>query len=1266
MLQIPRWKGRKTFVCSLILSCVIAAANSAQAQRNLVAHYTFDEGPSKGHVVDRVSKANDGTLYGAQYVKLARGYALAIGRTGMAKCASPREIDLGKRDFSIALWFKLDGFASGVLMGKKGQRPESRGWHIAFDGQEKRVAFNIADGKRSAGVGAPLADTSWHYLVAVRKGKTVALYLDGKPAASETRDIFGANVNNDKAFLFLGKIVGDFRGFDGKLDDVSIRRGALTAAQVASRYKRAKRNRPVSLLEQKLEKSHGLVLHYTFDRDNGAVAKDRSVFGHDGKLLKARYLPELDGRRGVLRFDGKDSALTCPESEALRFEGDMSFEMWARQNGTIAHSWGVFFGDGNDFDMYFAGYHSLVLWYVNRHPRYKNESMLLPVDRYIFSDKWSHIAVVVEYPRCRFYHNGKLIRDAYMPIPGIPNNVNKPFVLGRNLPMDLDEFRLYRRALTPAEVAAHARGEEVAPEETAELAIEPNWYENTVAMRLTCKGADYGGYTAEMAVLRKGSREPAVAPRSTAMSEAFGGPGRCVATVTFPLSDLRERSLDGVARILRPGGALVKEVRRSFFLKKPDWVNSQEGYSDKVLAPWTPVEADAKPDGAVEVGVWGRRYTFDRAPFPVDIQSAGDDLLTGPIALSGRVDGKLVAWREGRVALKQRSDKAAILEQTADAGAVTWQVNTTIEFDGYMIFDCELKARRNLSLDELSLQIPLRTKYAKLCYGDRVYPIDPANPEREMAMFQSGAVRGDLAFRFGPTVWLGNEDRGLCWQSETDQDWRYADRQKAIEILPRGDTTTFKARFVDVPTRLAAGDTLRYKFALQATPIKPLLRDSWDLRIVRAEPYGRDLSLPDRTIDGKPAIEYLVGTGMRRLFTTGCDMWPYPLPVHERYGRLLRRLNDAMHARGLKIHNYQIHERFPTEAPEFDIYGLNMANRPLRQYIPGNNPPGNPRPGPVGVEYGASSQGTVFFCAKSKALQDACVHALARRIDLYDDDGVYLDGTAQCPPCENLGHGCGYIAADGSIRKTFPVFAVREFMRRIYTVIKTRKPDGVVDVHCSFGYNIPALAYGDILWTGEQWYHLRHTGTDYIAGELILDKFRTEFMGSQAGLGAETLSYRLLAGGRRTWRNLLATTLLHDIPLRPSTPGGEQPAHPGKDYFQLAIKLWKLRDRFGAKEAEKLFYWKNAEYVKVSPEKCYVTLFKHPKNGVLAFISNLRRDARRVTVRFDLDKLNLNGRKLRVFNALDGTPVAMTADGEISLKLDSEDWAYIWLSPGAR
>ena len=388
------------------------------------------------------------------------------------------------------------------------------------------------------------------------------------------------------------------------------------------------------------------------------------------------------------------------------------------------------------------------------------------------------------------------------------------------------------------------------------------------------------------------------------------------------------------------------------------------------------------------------------------------------------------------------------------------------------------------------------------------------------------------------------------------------------------------------------------------------------------------------------------------------------MPVHKEFSLALHRLMDEAHAYGIKLHDYVIHQRYPTNTPEFDIHGLHMAKRPVHQYIPGGNPPGSRRPGPVTHKYGADSQGTVFMCAKSKALQDSYIHSLAKRLDEYGDDGVYLDGTAQFVPCQNVRHGCGYRAADGSIRPTYPVFAAREFMRRIYAVVKTRRPDGVVDVHASFGINFPALAYGDVLWTGEQWWHLRKTGAEHVASELTLDKFRTEFTGRQSGVAAETLSYRL---GPRM--KVAATSLLHDVPVRPNNTGLDQQLKEGTlgqmSYTEVVLKLWKARDRFGAKGAERLFYWENQNYVRVSPEDCHATLLRHPRNGVLAFVSNRRSDAQTVTVQLDCEELGLHGQELDVFDALTDAPIAMGSDGKLSLPLDSEEWMYVWLRPRA-
>ena len=1158
---------------------------------------------------------------------------------------------------AIEAWIKPMRKAEGRLACLLGRDLHS--FLIGFYATDQ-CQWYIGAGGNNVGMKVKLYE--WNHIAATFDGTRMTLWLNGRHPVSRESKI--KNYTKRESFLMATKGRPDLPHFKGMLDNVRVYNRALSEEEVVAHV-----TKEAAAYETKIPSKDAAVFHYTFDKDTGDTVKDMSGYRNDGKIVKAEHLEEFDGRRGVLRFDGTESILTVPKANSLSLEGDVSFEMWIRQNGPVTNASGTLFGARSRMGFYYFGYMSLTLYYDNYNAELKvHEVIPLPVDRNILSDKWSHIAVVVEYPRCKFYHNGKLVRDAYMPLPNSVKG-HADLTIGKAIPMDLDEFRYYRRALTAAEVAAHAAGKEIGSDQDIELAVETHWYEETVTLRLNSKGLDLSGHTAEMTLLGKDDKE-VVAPRKAAVVEAFERSGRYVASVKFPLSGLEGKSLTGVARVLRPDGKQAKVVRRQASLTKPEWVHTKAGYSEKVLPPWTPVEAERKPDGTVEVSVWGRRHVFGDAPFPQRIETEGRKILAAPVALTGRADGQAIAWKNGQVELLKHTDKAVTLQHRCESEPLALSVDTLIEFDGYMIFDCKLTARRDVEVEELLLDIPLRSEFAALCYADDVFPPTTAESglTNYIAMDHSGTVRGDQAFQFTSVAWLGDGTRGLCWQAESDQYWHTADKQKAIEVLPREKRTTFRARFIDVPTPLKQGAVLRYKFALQATPMKAKLRNAWDLRMVRLEPYGRELSLPDMMTDGKPALDIMAESGMGCGAYMVCDMWSYPMPVQEKFSELLLRFNKEVHARGMQAVGYQMHPRFPTGVPEFDIHGLHMANRPLRSYSMGGAPSGTPRPGPINIDYGTNSQGVLSDCPKSMALQDASMHSFAKRLDIYGDDGVYLDGRIGARACKNMLHGCGYRAEDGSIRATFPVFAARELMRRIYTVVKTRKPDGVVDAHSSYRFNLPALAYADVLWSGEQWWHLKKTSgpkDGYVSAIFPLDMCRVEFTGSQIGIAGNAL---LARSGRGT--KVLATTLLHDVPYRPSSSGSKSwPT-------SLFPNLWKMREQFGAKEAKKLFYWKNADYVQVQPKKCYATLFKHPKNGVLAFISNLRREEQTVTVRFSLDKLGLRGKKLDVFNALTEEPVAMSRGvirfrgeehhaphGTLSVSLGSEEWIYIWLRP---
>ncbi len=1022
------------------------------------------------------------------------------------------------------------------------------------------------------------------------------------------------------------------------------------------------------------------MLHYRFDSDPGAVAKDLSGNDNNGKIAHAQWIQEAG--RGFLRFGEKFSSLDIGNPKSLQFSGDLSYEIRVRLNRALDPKTDAaniyIFGDypkpvrlrfgWQFYDNFFAAYGDT------------KGVAFVPIDPRDMGAAWSQFAVVFEYPRARVYRDGKLIRDQLMPFPSTENLTSPKFLAGipeaalshanapaavSSAPVDISEFRLYKRALTETEIAAHAADNKAASAVETRVTLEPDWYEGKLAVRFISKGQDLSGRTAEISLFRDNKK---VGSQAVPCSDVSGNKShRFAAVAEFALADLKDHKIE--AKVAVSG---AETVLTAATLQKPDWIQTKAGFSDIPPKPWTPVKA-ATTGGNTHLAVWGRDYVFGSDPFPVSIGSGERALLAAPISLKGSAAGKPLAWEPGQVTLENVSPVEATLRQTQKSGPLSLKVESSIGYDGYLIFDCEVQAREDTTLDYLALEIPLHSQYAALCAASYVYE---KNPAVSMSESHWGAVKGDLDFRFAPSIWLGDNDRGLTWQSESNEFWHNADPQKAIQIQPRGETAMFRANFIDKPLRLERGQTLRYKFALLATPVKPMLRDAWDLRVMRSGPYGKEFDLPEKKIGDVPQLKYIADAGVRNMYWhIATENWPWPISKRKDIQDATRKLIDAAHAAGLKMNHYAFHIRFPLGVEEFQIYGRNIAQLPMKVSAWGHGKGlriDTPRPGPYA--FAATTQLAVQYCPKSPAARDACVHALDLRMKEFGDDGVYLDGTSQVMPCSNREHGCGYAGADGKTLPTYPVFANHEFIKRIYTVVKTNNPEGMVDLHY-WSPNPAQAAFGDITFTGEQWYQLKNTGSQYASEALPLDRFRSMFMGRQVGTPVDLMSYRI-----GSTRQLGAISLLHDVPVRvnqggaaleslvnpPAATGnsdGQRRATEDVEYFKLITSLWKIRDAFGMKDAEKLFYWDNADYVRVVPAGCYATLFKHPENGTLAIISNLSRERRDVKVGLNLGKLGLSREKCEAFNPLTNESLAMGANGELTVPLSSEDYTYIWIRP---
>ncbi len=997
-----------------------------------------------------------------------------------------------------------------------------------------------------------------------------------------------------------------------------------------------------------------LVLHYRFDHDAGSVAKDLSSFHHDGTIINGKYIAELNGRKGVLHFDGESSYIKVPASPALQIQGDMTFSMWVRQYGQSKNKTAVLLSqDGKGFIFAFEYGYNLLLTY-----KYLGERVALPVTHKILGQDWSFITVVVEYPRCKFYCNGELVKDQYMPLQGIEKIPQSALNIGGDkntkyfAPIDLSEFRLYRRALDSAEVAALFKNQTLPTAQIAELRIEPDWYKNILTLRFTTKSKKNQGKEVEFDVIVNNKSQ--IKQKIQLIDVSQNNSGRFAGVIQLPLDKFADKTIIVTARIADDD---KKPTVESMELQKPEWIAHKAGENNQIPPPWTPVKKAQTLNGDIQLEVWGRQYIYRNSPFPVQIESDRTKLLASPIKLSGIVEGKELVWDNHELKVINCSDKSVELAGTLNNSKLKVEVNSKLEYDGFNLYECEITARVATYIDNLTLEIPLNSEIASSAYADRVYPLVNGN---YVGTFFSGAITKQLNFLFSPNIWIGNDKMGLTWQAESDEFWSNSDPQKTIQIIPVKSITCLKTNFIDKKVVLTANQKLKYRFALLATPVKPLHKTAWQLRIARYEPWGLEFNLPTNKINDKPELALIKESGVRRIYTSKQDFFTWPMPIHPQFSAALANMVNSIHNAGLKSHSYVIHQRFPVDVPEFDIYGSSMVNRPMKSYSHPNPWPPNPkRPGPIAVEYGADSSSMLFMCAKSEALQDAFLNSLKQRMETYNEDGVYLDGTVHIGPlCYNTEHGCGYIGTDGKLHGTYPTFEIRNFMKRIYAIVKNHNPEAIVDAHSSFGYNPSGLAYADVMWTGEQWHNLRSTGTNYVAGELTLDKFRTEFTGRQIGIAAEVLHYRL-----RHPMKIAATSLLHDISLRYSSGGYDNSTENKDSYFALIPNIWKMRDIFGADEAKKLYYYENQEYIKIKGNQCYATLLKHPVNGVLALVSNLSTEPQSIELEFNLKTLDLIDRKLEAANALSGNILKMSSDGKINLKLNSEEWIYIWLKP---
>ncbi len=683
-------------------------------------------------------------------------------------------------------------------------------------------------------------------------------------------------------------------------------------------------------------------------------------------------------------------------------------------------------------------------------------------------------------------------------------------------------------------------------------------------------------------------------------------------TTFCPVDSVETGNYQLKAQLINQKGEVVEyDAQPISCISPPDWLGTDMGISEQVPPPFTPLVVK-RDQQQIQVSCWGREQVFGSAPFLTAIKTGGVGLLSRPMQFVTEIGGRAVDWQPRLPQLVVDSPSQVVVRQQAVGQQLDAQTNVTIEYDGFIRVDWSIAAKVDVTIDKLQIALPIDARYAKYLY---------CWPGK-----QSGALDSSFVSDFKPIIWLGDEERGLCWVAESDENWSLADESKAVEILKGPEEVVVWLNLIDKPTVIKQGEYLDYSFGLQATPVKPMQPTCWDMRLERLWPYANEYAWLTKQINGQPYLEFAKQQGGHALLVMRWwDVFSYTLPIgHEQE---FPKLVDGCHRYGLKVIPYIAGYLLSERAPEFTYFKDDMLVKPQQGKSIARLP-------------GLDEQMAYRAC-KNSIWQDFVVATIARCIDEYDIDGIYLDGTAYPFACANRLHGCGYEKPDGTVAPTYSVFATRRLMKRLYTVVKQRKPEGLVDVHMSGCFNIPALAFATSYWKGEAL-----LPTKYVPEAVSLDRFRTEFIGTNIGVPAEFLYYRT-----GNYNACTGISLLHDVPTRAQRV----------PEWTLLSSIWRVREEFGCKQAQFLPYWSNKDLVQVGPDGCYASLYRHPRNGVLAVIANLNREEARAQATLSLDKLGLPP-VVSAHDALSLEPIEV-ADGVVTLQLPSQAWKLVWLKP---
>ena len=259
---------------------------------------------------------------------------------------------------------------------------------------------------------------------------------------------------------------------------------------------------------------------------------------------------------------------------------------------------------------------------------------------------------------------------------------------------------------------------------------------------------------------------------------------------------------DGKSLVSRNDFQFEKKDEPKEFAK---WWNNKIGDTEKVLPPYEALKVNGNT-----VTCTRREYRFDGLGFPKQIVSNGGNVLTAPARIVVTVGGKeVIVPTQGQVTFTSKKDwRLEFTGTPASAAGLNFTVKGWMEQEGLVNLNLTFAPESDpVKIDDLRIEWPLDDTPGSWmqCIGGVGGNYAPRTigkvPDGKGQVWDTLTDIGQagskmLVGNWQNNLWVGNDQRGLCWFGDSDQGWLPNDQTAAHSLFRDGKTVLMRNHLI--------------------------------------------------------------------------------------------------------------------------------------------------------------------------------------------------------------------------------------------------------------------------------------------------------------------------------------------------------------------------------------------------------------------------------------------------------------------------------------